>query len=165
MRYKSQLTGKTFMFFIGHYRNLGGAEAAAIILAKALQERYAGKIIFVSGSKEGKVKDQLEQMGFQALYFSFNYKASFYKKLPRYFALIRFIRRQSPDYLLPYVAGNNKMVLPIWRYTGASYAWWMQQDEGRGLYKTQFERRMLEQASDIISNSEVGMDFFQRHKE
>jgi len=34
------------MFFIGHYLNLGGSEAAAIILAKELQARYKAKIIY-----------------------------------------------------------------------------------------------------------------------
>ena len=68
---------------------------------------------------------------------------------------------QKPDYLLPYIGGNNKMVLPIWKYTGAKYSWWMQQDEGRGLYKTKFEKWLISQASDVISNSVVGMDFME----
>jgi hypothetical protein len=33
---KVKLNGETFMFFIGHYYHIGGAEAAAIILAKEL---------------------------------------------------------------------------------------------------------------------------------
>jgi glycosyltransferase involved in cell wall biosynthesis len=37
----------------------------------------------------------------------------------------------------------------------------MQQDEGRDLYKTKFEKWTIKQASDIISNSEVGMDFIE----
>jgi glycosyltransferase involved in cell wall biosynthesis len=159
--YKAKLEGKTFMFFIGHYLNLGGAEAAAIILAKELQQRYKAKIIFVAGSPDGKVKNDLDQLGFKTLYFKFNYKAKPYKKIPSYLKLIYLIRKHKPDFLLPYVAGNNKMVLPIWKYTGAKYAWWMQQDEGRELYKTKFEKWTIDQASDIISNSEVGMDFIQ----
>lgn len=159
--YKTKLEGKTFMFFIGHYYNLGGAEAAAIILAKELQQRNKAKIIFVAGSPDGKVKNDLDQLGFKTLYFKFNYKAKPFTKIPSYLRLIRLIRKHKPDFLLPYVAGNNKMVLPIWKYTGAKYAWWMQQDEGRELYKTKFEKWTIDQASDIISNSEVGMDFIQ----
>ena len=149
------------MFFIGHYYHLGGAEAAAIILAKELQKNYDAKIIFVAGSPDGQVKTDLEQMGFKALYFKFNYRAKPQKKIPNYIKLIRFIRKEQPDFLLPYVAGNNKRVLPIWKFTGAKYAWWMQQDEGRDLYKTKFEKWTIEQASAIISNSEVGMDFIE----
>ena len=158
-KYKEKLEGKTFMFFIGHYRYIGGAEAAAIILAKELHKSYNAKIIFVGGSKEGQVKDQIESLGFKALCFKFDYRGQSLKKIVSYLKLIRFIRQQQPEYLLPYVAGNNKMVLPIWKYTGAKYAWWMQQDEGRDLYKTKFEKKTIKKASAIISNSEVGMDF------
>lgn len=158
-KYRDQLKDKTFMFFIGHYYHLGGAEAAAIILAKELQKNYDAKIIFVAGSPDGQVKTDLEQMGFKALYFKFNYRAKPQNKILSYLRLIRFIRKEQPDFLLPYVAGNNKMVLPIWKFTGAKYAWWMQQDEGRDLYKTKFEKWCLSRATSIISNSEVGMDF------
>lgn len=157
--YTDQLKGKTFIFFIGHYYHLGGAEAAAIKLAKELKKRYNAQIIFVAGSETGKIKKDLDQLEFKTLYFKFDYKAKFYKKIPAYFKLIRLIRKHKADFLLPYVAGNNKMVLPIWKYTGAKYAWWMQQDEGRDLYKTPFEKRVIKMASAIISNSEVGMDF------
>ena len=157
--YKDHLQGKTFMFFIGHYYHLGGAEAAAIILAKELQKRFEAHIIFLAGSQLGKVRNELESYGFKTLYFPFDYKATPIRKLPSYVKLIRLLRKVKPDFLLPYVAGNNKMVLPIWKYTGAKYAWWMQQDEGRDLYKTKFEKWCLSRATAIISNSEVGMDF------
>jgi hypothetical protein len=35
----------------------------------------------------------------------------------------------------------------------------MQQDEGRDLYKTKFEKWVISQSLDVISNSVVGMDF------
>ena len=157
--YTEKLKGKTFMFFIGHYYHLGGAEAAAIILAKELKKRYKANIIFVAGSPDGNVKEDLDKFGFKTLYFKFKYNAKPLEKILAYWRLIQFIKKYKPHYLLPYVAGNNKMVLPIWKYTGADYAWWMQQDEGRGLYKTRFEKQCLEKATNIISNSTVGMDF------
>ena len=160
-QFKDQLKDKTFMFFIGHYYHLGGAEVAAVILAKELKARYRANIIFVAGSSSGKVKDELDALGFKTLYFKFNYKAAPHKKIWNYLKLIFLIRKEKPDFLLPYVAGNNKMILPIWKFTGAKYAWWMQQDEGRDLYKTKFEKWTIKQASDIISNSEVGMDFIE----
>jgi glycosyltransferase involved in cell wall biosynthesis len=74
--------------------------------------------------------------------------------------LARFIKTQiRSDYILPFVAVHSKPICQIWRLTGARYAWWNQQDEGRGLFGTPAERKALQNAMHITSNSWAGSDF------
>jgi glycosyltransferase involved in cell wall biosynthesis len=50
----------------------------------------------------------------------------------------------------------------MWKYSGASYCWWNQRDEGRELFGSKFESRIIRGMSDIVSNSFEGKDFLLR---
>jgi glycosyltransferase involved in cell wall biosynthesis len=67
--------------------------------------------------------------------------------------------RIKPDALLPFVGVHSKTMAQVWRYTGAKYCWWNQQDEGRDLTGTPREKAILERVSCITSNSIAGRDF------
>ena len=95
-------------------------------------------------------------------YFPFNHHASKLKKLRQYFKLVQFVKKLSPDVLLPYVAESNKIVAQIWKYTGAKFAFWNQREEGRKLYGTALEQKLIRNVSAIVSNSFEGADALKR---
>ena len=64
--------------------------------------------------------------------------------------------------LLPYVAESNKIVAQIWKYTGAKFAFWNQREEGRKLYGTPLEQKLIRGVSAIVSNSFEGADALKR---
>jgi len=114
-------------------------------------------------SGEGPLVPLLRDLGCKT--FNFPYKANVSKFLKGIdlLRLALFIRtRIRPDYILPFVSIHSKPICQIWHLTGARYAWWNQQDEGRGLYGTKAERKALLNAVHITSNSKVGSDFIAR---
>lgn len=157
--YKEKLKGKTFIFKIGTYNNLGGAETKAITLAEILKDDIGAKVIFLANGGDGIVKQLLNEKGFETLVFKYNLKAKPLKKAISIFNQILFLRKLKPDFILPWSSDNCKSILPFWKYTGAKYAWWNMQDEGRGLYKTPNEKKLLLEATEIISNSIAGQIF------
>jgi glycosyltransferase involved in cell wall biosynthesis len=157
--YKAKLEGKTFIFRIGSYNNLGGAETKAITMAEILKDKIGAKVLFLANGGDGILKQVLTDKGFETLVFKYDLKAKPFKKVLNIVRQILFLRKLKPDFILPWSSDNCKSILPFWKYTGAKYAWWNMQDEGRGLYKTPNEKKLLVEASEIISNSLAGQIF------
>ena len=104
----------------------------------------------------------LEKEGFEVYYFPFNHHSSKLKKLRQYLKLVQFVKKLSPDVLIPYVSESNKIVAQIWKYTGAKFAFWNQREEGRKLYGTALEQKLIRGVSAIVSNSFEGADALKR---
>lgn len=100
----------------------------------------------------------LEEAGFGIHYFPFKHNAPKHQKLLQYYQLIRFLKPLQPDVLIPYVAESNKIVAQIWKYTGAQFAFWNQREEGRKLYGTSYEKKLIHTVPAVVSNSYEGRD-------
>ena len=158
-----KLKGKTFLIKIGSYNNFGGAETQSLILARVLKNELNANVIFIADGGEGIVKEIYNKEGFETLTFYFRIKGSRLEKLIDSIKFIRFLRDLKPDFILPYSSDNGKKILNGWRYTGAKYAWWNMQDEGRFLFKTKHEEKLLKGVTAIVSNSFVGSEFLQKN--
>ncbi len=156
--YQEKLKGKNFIFKVGSYNNVGGAETKAITVAEILKDMGAN-VSFVAKDGNGDLKTRLDQLGIPTLIFPYYFKINKFRKVIQIIRQILFLRKLKPDFILPWSSDNCKAILPYWRFTGAKYAWWNMQDEGRGLYKTPFEKKLMLEATDIISNSLAGKEF------
>ncbi len=159
LKYKTALQNKVFIFKVGSYNNVGGAETKAITLAEILKNEIGAKVYFLANGGDGDLKSRLLDGGFECLVFPFQVHKQPHKKALIHLRQIMFLRKYKPDYILPWSSDNNKAILPFWRWTGAKYAWWNMQDEGRGLYKNKNEEKLMKEASNIISNSIAGLEF------
>ena len=140
---------------------MGGAETQSFILAKYLKQNFDARIVFIADNNEGPVKSLYEEYGFETYSFFYRLKGSFFQKLIDTLRFVKFLRSFQPDFILPYTSDNCKKMLPGWKYTGAKYAWWNMQDEGRFLYKTKHEEGLLNGVTEIVSNSNIGTEFLE----
>ncbi|WP_354694220.1 glycosyltransferase family 4 protein [Elongatibacter sediminis] len=140
---------------------MGGAERQAFHLIRYLRERRDARIAVLGWyGTEGPLAEALREWGCELFTFPYQGMAPKASKAWNLFQLARFIKSSiRPDYILPFVAVHSKPICQIWRLTGARYAWWNQQDEGRGLFGTGAERRALLNAAHITSNSWAGSEF------
>jgi len=155
----NKLRKRTFLFKIGNYKTLGGAETQSLILAKFLKTNFDARIVFIADNDDGPVKELYQDHGFETYTFLFRLNGTPLYKIITSLKFIYFLRKFKPDFILPYSSDNCKKILSGWKYTGAAYAWWNMQDEGRFLYQTKHEERLLNSVSEIVSNSDIGSDF------
>jgi glycosyltransferase involved in cell wall biosynthesis len=154
------LEGSRFLLVLGQYAKLGGAERQAIILADQLKNNVGVHVDFLAWGGEGRVSEELASHGIKAWVFPLEWNTSPPKRLIRLWQLARFIKRNiQPDYLLPYIGFNCKIIGLVWRRTGARYTWWNQRDEGREVYGSRLERHVINSVPDVVSNSLEGRDF------
>jgi len=160
----THLKNTSFLFVVNTLDGFGGAERQALLLASYIKANVSKHVAFIA-FHEGVTRTYkciLEKEGFEVYYFPFNHHASKLKKLRQYFKLVQFVKKLSPDVLLPYVAESNKIVAQIWKYTGAKFAFWNQREEGRKLYGTALEQKLIRGVSAIVSNSFEGADALKR---
>ena len=153
-----------FLFVVNTLSGFGGAERQALLLASYIKANVSKHVAFIA-FHEGVTRTYkciLEKEGFEVYYFPFNHHASKLKKLRQYFKLVQFVKKLSPDVLIPYVSESNKIVAQIWKYTGAKFAFWNQREEGRKLYGTPLEQKLIRGVSAIVSNSFEGADALKR---
>ncbi len=151
---------RTYLVVLGHFNHMGGAERQAIHLIRYLRHQLDARVAVLGWYGEGELTRMLKSMGCEIYNFPYREIAPKSTKLVNLSRLAMFIRRRiQPDYILPFVATHSKPICQIWRYTGAKYAWWNQQDEGRGLFGTRAEKNALSNAVHITSNSEAGAEF------
>ena len=151
-----------FIFVVNNFKAFGGAERQSLILATYLQEHVSKKVSFIAFQDGDGFKSLLKEQGLDTYYFPFDHKASKFKKILQYWKLIKFMKTLKPDVLIPYVAESNKIVAQIWTYTGAKFAFWNQREEGRQLYGTPLEKKLINKVSAIVSNSFEGKDALMR---
>ena len=151
-----------FLFVVNTLSGFGGAERQALILASYIKANVSEHVTFIAFEDGTNFRSLLEETGIQVCFFSFKHHTSKHKKILRYYQLVKFIRLFKPDVLLPYVAESNKIVAQTWKYTGAQFAFWNQREEGRKLYGTPLEQKLIRGVSAIVSNSFEGADALKR---
>lgn len=150
----------TYLFVIGQYGHMGGAERQAVHFMQYLLDRGGVNIAVLGWSKEGSLSARLEAMGCAIYTFPYKLVNSRGLRLLNLAKLAMFIRfKIRPSKILPFVSINSRPICEIWRFTGADFAWWNQQDEGRRMFGTSAEKRALVNASVITSNSLAGTEF------
>ncbi|MCF1190817.1 glycosyltransferase family 4 protein [Mangrovimonas sp. AS39] len=147
-----------FLFVVNTYQGFGGAERQALIFAHYLKKHVTPHVAFLALQNGGSFKDKLHEVGIETYCLPFDVKEGKFKKLFNYYRLVKHIKRYAPDVIIPYVAESNKVVAQIWKYTGASFAFWNQREEGRNLYGTALEQKLIRQVPAIVSNSFEGRD-------
>lgn len=147
---------KHFVFLVNSFGGFGGAERQAFILAVFLKNRVGAKVSFISYDEDGVFKKMLIEENIETYSIPFRHKSKIANKIFDYFKIIFLIRGIKPDVLIPYVYESNKIVAQIWRYTGASFAFWNQREEGRNLYGTALEKKLIKAIPAVVSNSYEG---------
>lgn len=147
-----------FLFVVNTLKGFGGAERQAFILANYIKQEVSEQVAFLAFEDGGDFREILEAAGFKVYYFPFKHQAPKHKKVLQYYKLVQFIKPLKPDVLIPYVAESNKIVAQIWTYTGAKFAFWNQREEGRKLYGTPHEKKLIRKVPAIVSNSFEGRD-------
>lgn len=158
----SSLKNFNFIFVVNNFETFGGAERQSMVLAQYIRENVTPNVSFIAFQDGNGFKTLLQHHGYNTYYFPFNHKASKLKKVLQYWKLIQFIKTLKPDILIPYVAESNKIVAQIWKYTGAKFAFWNQREEGRNLYGTTLEKKLINKVSAIVSNSFEGKNALMR---
>jgi len=121
------------------------------------------QVDFLAWGGEGRVSRELASRGIQAHVFPLQWNRPPHLKLLKLWQLARFIKLEiKPDFLLPYIGFNCKIIGSIWRLAGARYTWWNQRDEGREVYGSIMERHVVNSVPDVVSNSLEGRDFLVR---
>ncbi|GHB37224.1 glycosyltransferase family 4 protein [Mongoliitalea lutea] len=152
------LKDKRFLFVVNTLRGFGGAERQSLILATYIKKNISSNVFFLAFEDGGEFRLLLEEARIEVHCFTFKHQASKFKKAFQYFRLIQFVKPLKPDFLIPYVAESNKIVAQIWKYTGAMFAFWNQREEGRKLFGTSHEKKIISKVPAIISNSFEGRD-------
>ena len=162
MTKKETFKNTHFLFVVNTLESFGGAERQALILAGYIKTYISEHVTFIAFEDGTNYRSLLEEAGFQVCFFPFNHHASKAKKLLQYYKLVQYVKKLSPDILIPYVAESNKIVAQIWKYTGAKFAFWNQREEGRKLYGTSLEQKLIRGVSAVVSNSFEGADALKR---
>lgn len=151
---------KRFLFVIGQCAEMGGSERQAILLADVLKRQAQCDVQFLSWGGVGRVTDELAQLDIPLHEFPLTWNASRIVRFLELRRLSNFIRHEiEPQILLPYIGFNCKIIGLIWRKTGAEFTWWNQRDEGRDIFGSWAERRVIRDVPAVVSNSYEGRDF------
>jgi glycosyltransferase involved in cell wall biosynthesis len=153
-----QFKDTRFLFVVNTLKAFGGAERQALILATYIKAHISEHVSFLAFEDGNHFRNLLKEAGIKVYYFPFEHRAGKLKKAVQYFQLVRFLKPPKPDILIPYVAESNKIVAQIWKYTGARFAFWNQREEGRNLYGTPLEKKIIQALPAIVSNSYEGRE-------
>ncbi|GHB92084.1 glycosyltransferase family 4 protein [Cerasicoccus arenae] len=149
-----------YLIVLGNFHHMGGAERQAFHFIEYLRTTLNVPVAVLGWFGEGPLTMPLRELGCEIFHFPYNEKKTGRRKFLMLYQLAQFIRHQiKPDVILPFVSVHSKPVCLIWKWTGAHYIWWNQQDEGRGLFKSKMEQRALNNAVHITSNSRAGAEF------
>ncbi len=151
---------KRFLFIIGQYDNLGGSERQAILLASEIANKTSACIDFLAWGGDGIVAQKIRHAGFRPLVFNLNWNQQRWKKYFMLRRLARFVREEvGPDYLLPYIGFNCKVAALISSAVDAKFTWWNQRDEGRDIFGSKLELKIIRRLPAVVSNSVEGINF------
>ncbi|QDV69541.1 Putative glycosyltransferase EpsF [Rosistilla carotiformis] len=149
-----------FLFVLGQYAKLGGAERQAIILADQLKRRVGCHVEFLAWGGEGRVASEIRELGVEPRIFPLNWNRGRISQLITLRLLQRYLRNElRPDYILPYIGFNCKIIGMVWRQSRARFTWWNQRDEGRDIYGSKLEHKIIHSVPSVVSNSYEGRDF------
>ena len=139
---------------------MGGAERQALYLVEHLAGLSECTVEVLTFEDGAALRPLLAALGVQVHVLPYYFRwprAKRARALARLALLLR--TRIKPDALLPFVGIHSKTMAQAWPFSGASFCWWNQQDEGRDLGGTPTEGRVLRKVSCITSNSVAGQDF------
>lgn len=156
-----QFSGKRFLFVLGQFGKLGGAERQALILAEQLQHTVGCEVAFLAWAAGARIESELKSLDIPGYAFSLNWmRSGRIGRLRTLRRLAKFVRSEiRPDYLLPYIGFNCKIMGMIWKKCGAQFTWWNQRDEGRDIFGSRMEDKVIRSVPSVVSNSFEGQDF------
>jgi glycosyltransferase involved in cell wall biosynthesis len=158
----NKLKNKKFLFFFNTLSAFGGAERQALILMDYLKNVIGAEVSLIAFEDGLKVKEKVELLNIPFAIYPFNFYCNRFEKVYHYCKLIQLIRKFKPDVIIPYVAESNKVAAELYKYSGAKFVFWNQREEGRGLYGTTKEFKLLKKVSVIVSNSTEGQYFIHK---
>lgn len=145
---------------IGTLAHMGGAERQALYLVEHLAKSPDFEVEVLTFTDGPAVRKPLDDLGVRVHVLPYYERWPAKKRLMSLARMAWHIRRRiQPDALLPFGTPTSKAMALIWPYTGAKFCWWNQQDEGRGIYGTKTERRILNAVTTITSNCQIGREF------
>jgi len=148
---------------IGTLAHMGGAERQALYLIDHLKSLEGCSVEVLTSQDGSALRPLLEVLGVPIHVEPYFYRWPRLKRGMAFLRLARVLRfNVKADALLPFGAHSSKIMAQVWPLTKARYCWWNQQDEGRELFGTAEERRVLNCVSCITSNSDAGRDFLIR---
>jgi len=156
----NETQGKIKIFLVlDTFKLLGGAEIQAIQLAKYINETekfYAQIIGFGDPGHVSKICDEnnIVWKNIRSPWSNIS--------ILRYFKLKKFgiiIRKLKPDILISYCTWPNIFCGLTWQSTGAQLFIWNQRDILSDIVDSSLERKSIENASLIVSNSEIGKNY------
>ncbi|WP_157962218.1 glycosyltransferase family 4 protein [Winogradskyella aurantiaca] len=153
---RSMLSNLRYIFVVNTVGPFGGAERQALILADYLKTNVSRHVKFLALEDGQEFRQKLESKGIEIIVFPFKHHSGKLKKVFNYYRLIKLLKKEKPDVLIPYVAESNKVVAQIWSFSGARFAFWNQREEGRNLYGTSHEKNLINKVPSIVSNSFEG---------
>lgn len=154
----NKIQHKHFVFVINTLKAFGGAERQALIFADYLKTKLQLKVSFIAFEEGDYIAEMLTEKNIPYHVFPFKHNAPRHKKAIAYLKLIRAVKKLKPDIFIPYVAESNKIVAEIWKPTEAQFAFWNQREEGRKLFGSRREHKLIRQVSAVVSNSFEGRD-------
>jgi glycosyltransferase involved in cell wall biosynthesis len=158
-----EFRGKRFLFAAGHFDYFSGAERQAVYFAGELVKQLQADVKFIGWGGNGRFADEIRAVGACPIVFPYNLDMSLWQNRRVLISLARSVRRDlAPDFLLPYVSPHCRILGLIWPWTGASFCWWNQRDEGRGITGTLLDHYLIRSLPAIISNSWEGRDFLNK---
>ncbi|MEM6516491.1 MAG: glycosyltransferase family 4 protein [Bacteroidota bacterium] len=154
----SRYESLNFLIVVNSLNVFGGAERQALILAEYLKQNVSENVSVLAFQDGNVFRPLLAEIGLKIYCFPFKHQVKKVKKLVQYYNLSQLVKGIKPDILIPYVAESNKIVAQIWNHVGAKFAFWNQREEGRKLYGTAHERKLINKLPAIVSNSYEGRD-------
>ena len=151
---------RKILVVIGTLAHMGGAERQAVHLMEYLTEKTECDVELLAFEDGLLIRTAVERLGVKIHAHPYYFRWPKRKRIASLARLAARIKFQvKPDAILPFVGIHSKAIAQIGRYTGAKFYWWNQQDEGRDLFGTAEEKRILHRLSCITSNSTIGRDF------
>ncbi|PZX49802.1 glycosyltransferase involved in cell wall biosynthesis [Algoriphagus ratkowskyi] len=147
---------------------VGGAETQALYLAKELRNNGFEVIIGAFGTEVGEGLDRFKHEDFTCVRWGFQEKlilypaktiSGFIRKWRYTWLLINKVRSLGIDIVIPYTYPANFVFCRWFKRMNVKRAFWNQRDEGRQFLGSSFEKRVLRNASHIITNSLEGYQF------
>jgi glycosyltransferase involved in cell wall biosynthesis len=158
-----EFCGRRFLFAAGHFDYFSGAEKQAVYFAAELVKHLQADVKFIGWGGNGRFADEIRKVGAVPVVFPLDPGGTGWSHRLQLLRLARFIRRElQPEFLLPYVWMHCRIVGAIWNWTGAKFCWWNQRDEGREIFGTRLEWRLMQTLPAVVSNSWDGRDFLTR---
>lgn len=137
---------------IGTLAHMGGAERQALYLVEHLAKSPDFEVEVLTFTDATAVIKPLDDLGVPVHVLSYYERWSVKKRLMSLARIAWHIRwKIRPDALFPFGAPASKAMALVWPYIGAKFCWWNQQDEGRGIYGTKTERRILKIGSAMAT--------------